>query len=410
MLQFPLGFNIDDELRKEVADMVNEMTRKNILSKHPYAITETVRKGKTCYVTYVYDETKHKNRRQISAYTLENLENKIIEAYKDENTLTFEKVAYEYMLFFKKMCKDTTFSRSMRDYNKFVLDSDIKEKDITKISRNDLKKYFQTQIKKHKLKDKAYQNCRCLINKIFAYAMDENYISVNPMIGLSVSKSDIDKPKKKTREELVFTNKERDLLREYIKHDTANYFNSAPYAILLSFQLGLRVGELIALKWTDIEKNTIHIQRQETTFDIYDAKLKKIKGSEHKIVEYTKTTAGDRILPLSPEAIKILDDVKEWNKENNLNSEYIFVNAESHYYNRQRINERLYVYCEKTGIIKKSTHKIRRSVISNLLDNMVNKVSVRDFAGHEDVQTTLKSYYNDVSYDGDLYETMCSCL
>ena len=84
--------------------------------------------------------------------------------------------------------------------------------------------------------------------------MDENYISVNPMIGLSVSKSDIDKPKKKTREELVFTNKERDIIREYIKHDTANYFNSAPYAILLSFQLGLRVGELIALKWTDIYK------------------------------------------------------------------------------------------------------------------------------------------------------------
>ena len=69
--------------------------------------------------------------------------------------------------------------------------------------RNDLKKYFQEEITKHKLEDKAYQNCRCLINKIFNYALDEEYIQINPMAGLVVSKSNIQKPKKKTKEEVV---------------------------------------------------------------------------------------------------------------------------------------------------------------------------------------------------------------
>lgn len=410
MYPFPSGVNIDQDLMNEVVDMVEEMTRKNVLNKHPYAITETTRRGQKCFITYVYDESKANHRKQISASTLENLENKIYEAYKNGSSLTFGKVAYKYMLFFKNMCKDSTFSRSMRDYNKFVLGSSIENKEIHKITRNDLKKYFQEEITKHKLGDKAYQNCRCLINKIFNFALDEGYVQINPVTSLMVSKSEIKKPNKKVKEEVVFTNKERDIIREYIKHDTANYFNSVPYAILLSFQLGLRVGELQVLKWSDITDNTIHIQRQETTFDIYDENLKKVKGSAHKVVNYCKTSNGDRILPLSPEALKILEDVKNWNKEHNLDSEYIFVNSESQYYNRQRINERLYIYCEKTGIIKKSTHKIRRSVISNLLDHILNKIAVQEFAGHADLQTTLKSYYKNVSDDNDFYNSMCACL
>lgn len=79
-------------------------------------------------------------------------------------------------------------------------------------------------------------------------------------------------------------------------------------------------------------------------------------------------------------------------------------------FNCQPINKYLYKYCVKVGIIKKSSHKIRRSVISTLLDNIANKVSVQAFAGYEELQTTLNSYYKDISDDDDLYKGICACL
>ncbi|WP_455717305.1 hypothetical protein [Anaerosporobacter sp.] len=106
------------------------------------------------------------------------------------------------------------------------------------------------------------------------------------MNDLQVSTAIIVQPERKTKEEVVF-NKERDLLRNYMITDKANYYDIAPYAVLLSLQLGLRVGELIALKWSDInyKKNTIHIQRQEVIYDKYNDKMEKVASSVHEVVE-----------------------------------------------------------------------------------------------------------------------------
>lgn len=78
-------------------------------------------------------------------------------------------------------------------------------------------------------------------------------------------------------------------------------------------------------------------------------------------------------------------------------------------FNRQRINTCLYSYCEKIDIIKKSSHKVRLSVISSLLGNLANKKAVQGFAGHENIETTFNSYYKNIS-DDDLITGMCACL
>ena len=63
-------------------------------------------------------------------------------------------------------------------------------------------------------------------------------------------------------------------------------------------------------------------------------------------------------------------------------------------------NRELYdKYCKKLGIIKKSSHKARKTYISSLLDGNVNVNSVREMAGHRDERTTLSNYYFDRSSD-----------
>lgn len=407
---FSDGVNINDEQRKKVAEKLEQMNKKNVIENHPYEISKIIRHGEEYYLTYVFDETKKNKRRQISAKTRENLENKIYDDYKQKNLLTFEKVAKMWLKHYKSGVSDTTFSRTMSDYNRFIPSCSFAGKSITQIKPIEIQEYLQNTIVKEKLKKHGYSNLKSMLNGIFKYAYNKEFIAKNPMDGLEVSTAPLEKPSKKSKEEEVFTNKEADLIKKYIKKDSANYKNTVPYAILLSFQLGLRVGELIALKWTDISNGVIHIQRQEVIYDKYDDNLNKIASSVHEIKEYTKTQAGERRLPLTPEAKRILDAVKFWNKSHKIKSDFIFADESGKNFNRQRINTCLYNYCVKVDIIKKSSHKIRRSVISNLLDNIVNKVSVQKFAGHEELQTTLNAYYKDVSDNEDLYLGMCACL
>ena len=400
------SINLNNE--RDVADWLEQMNKKNVIEKHPYKITEMMKHGETYYLTYLYDETKSNNRRQITAKSKTDLENKIYKNYLDKQVRTFENIYHEwYDTAYKTRVKETAYARMGTDFTRFVENTDFAKKPLSHIDTCDVEDFLHNAIIQYKLKLQGYKNLKSLLNGVFKYARKKKYITENPVDLAEISTAHLVPPKKKRKEEVVFTTKESELIKEVIANDRNNYDVSIPFALLLAFQLGLRVSELIALKWSDIKDNTIYVQRQEICYTTYDNGK---KHTVHKIVEYTKTKAGDRILPLSPEAVSILDDVREWNKEHHITSEFIFADRNGNHFKRQRINDRLYGYCEKANVIKKSTHKIRRCVVSTLLDNVKNKDSVRMFAGHENIQTTFNAYYKDISSDEDFFKEMCACL
>ena len=56
------------------------------------------------------------------------------------------------------------------------------------------------------------------------------------------------------------------------------------------------------------------------------------------------------------------------------------------------VDTRIRKYCEHININPKSTHKIRKSFISTLLDAGININEVRKQVGHQDERTTLHNY------------------
>lgn len=55
--------------------------------------------------------------------------------------------------------------------------------------------------------------------------------------------------------------------------------------------------------------------------------------------------------------------------------------------------------CKKTGIKKKSPHKLRKTYISILLDNGVDKRLVQDVAGHAEILTSERNYHRNRKSD-----------
>lgn len=144
-----------------------------------------------------------------------------------------------------------------------------------------------------------------------------------------------------------------------------------------NFLLGLRVGELVALKWEDYcNINHLHIVREE---------VRNQDTNTYEVVEHTKSNR-DRFVVLVPKAINLLQKIEHI-------GEYIFIK------NGKRITSRqvayvLEKYAERQGLTTKSTHKMRKTFASNLNASGVPLDCIRELLGHRNLNTTLGYIYN----------------
>ena len=130
--------------------------------------------------------------------------------------------------------------------------------------------------------------------------------------------------------------------------------------IQICYSAGLRISEIINLKWHDIDfdRNLIH--------------LKRAKGKK------------DRIVMLS---LKVKDGLMNLtlNKEG-----YIFLTNRSGKYTQRTIQKIIENVAIKAGIRKNITpHTLRHSFATHLLENGTDIRYIRDLLGHSDISTTL---------------------
>ena len=163
---------------------------------------------------------------------------------------------------------------------------------------------------------------------------------------------------------------------------------------MLNFQLGLRISEICAIKWEDIEGNYLHVQRMEVEdFSIVEDGVTAISNGL-KVVPYTKSNAGDRKVYLNESAKKILRQIKETNiRYGYYDDGYVFIKSQGKTRGTTKaFSKYLYDLCISSGVVAKSSHKIRKTYISSLFDQGININTIREQAGHEDERTSLNNY------------------
>ena len=131
-----------------------------------------------------------------------------------------------------------------------------------------------------------------------------------------------------------------------------------------------------------------------------------------KVVDYTKSEAGDRWVYLSSKARDIIKRVLENNRDRGFHDDgFLFLNKDGRIH-AKGVDCRIRKYCRHIGIMEKGTHKIRKSYISTLIDSGLNINEIRKQAGHEDERTTYGNYcYNRLSNtqtESILEKALCS--
>lgn len=386
-----------------VQEQVEMKKREEILKRHQYSIWHNDKED--VWYSYLPDDSKSNNRKKIKRKRKRDLEEVICDYYlsvqsESENTvkskdLSVESMFYEFMKHKSNEVGSGTIKRMMADWSRFYEPDQefiaISVQNLTKINIDD---FFNAVLGKHNLKKKAFYNMCGILKQTLEYAVDAEYIEKNPYRVKINRKKFVSGSKKPSEKEVFQADEKERLLDEMERRLKNNPSNTAPLAVMLDFELGTRKGEILAICKSDIVGNRIHIHRQLVEeFDTSDLNQMKSKGFH--VVDYTKSEDGDRWLPLTEKAQKLIKRVEMINEEyGHKYEDFLFV-RDGRCLTPDAVDTQIKRGCEYIGIPVKTMHKIRKTYASTLLHNGVNLSIVKDMLGHADESTTLKHYiYN----------------
>lgn len=408
-----LQFMIDNSMINldDVRENMRKEEEKRLLSKHKYEIFQG---SDGRWKTMVPDDTKKNGRRLIAKSCEEKLRKELIKFYAtqeddqyiqkyDPKSVTLETIFYDWLRVKESHTNSGSYIRRiLNDWNKFYANQEIASKRVVDLTYLYLDGWIHKVIKENNMTKKQYYNMSIIIRQCLDYCCEKEVgiIESNPIDRVKISNKMFLKKKKPDRETQVYLqNEQRLIAEECVRRFNIRPWCTTPLAVLLNFQLGLRIGELAALKWPDwSEKDSdyIHIQRQEVGDFYLDESSGNVEmiNNGYKIVEYTKSDAGDRKVYLNSEAKEILRLIKKVNLKNGYFDEnFIFIKSRYKARSTTRtISKYIEDLCKDVGINIKSNHKIRKTYISSLFDQGINIDTIRGQAGHEDEKTSLRNY------------------
>lgn len=290
--------------------------------------------------------------------------------------MTF-KMLYDEWLVYKSTITDSnnTILRHKQHYKKYFSNNRINEMQLNQIDVIALEEVCNGIVKDFNISRKEWCNVKTILTGMWKYAVRKQYVSRNivPDIEITVKYRQVVKKTGKTQ---TYNTTELEDLNEWLDMMYAGTGEPVYMAVRLNFLLGLRVGELVALKWSDVKDNHLHVVCEE----VYDQ-----ESHVYSVVEHTKVNA-DRFVVLISKAQEILKMLPK-------DGEYLFYKYE------KRVTARQVAYVlEKYATFKKKnikrTHKIRKTYASNLSAHNVPIDSIREQLGHFNLSTTLSYIYN----------------
>lgn len=389
LLHFVLG-RANLSLDGVVSDYM-KVRKEQILANHPYTIFES-KDGR--YRTYVKDPAMSCSRRMIVKSSRENLEDAIVEHYISMSddlisaNATLASLYPDWIEYKALHVEYPTINRVKKDWKRYYEGAAIVNKPISKITKLDLDEWIHKMIKEYDMDYHQYGNFSLIIRQELEYAVDRGIIDSNPFLSVKIDKKRVLRAEhKKPDETQVFTLEELEFIYECAEKDFLSNrrpkHKLVPLAVQFLFQTGLRLCEVAALRYADIDGNEIIVRR-----------MVRYPGGE--IIDSTKGTFGDRRVPLTPKALELIDAAKKKHKDSGQKyMEYIFVMTGDPIHTYLAIQKAFAKYCKELEIQQRGPHKARKTYISELLEFGININTVRAIAGHKDEHTTFNNYCYD---------------
>ncbi|GAA6504533.1 hypothetical protein K350107B32_09260 [Agathobaculum butyriciproducens] len=205
-----------------------------------------------------------------------------------------------------------------------------------------------------------------ILSEIFSYAHSEGDLSRNPMHNVKMPKKATFKPER----EIVAL--ESDEVRAVERIAEMKNKNGRPcimqaHALVFLVHTGLRCGEFLALKWSDIDFESRIVTVNKNLSMVYDRDKDGVRIKHKKArIKCTKTASGNRFVPLNTKAIAALNSLKAVYREMDIVSDSVAVTRKGTTLSSDQLRRVLRRVLAYAGIDKPFTlHQLRHPYVKH---------------------------------------------
>lgn len=290
---------------------------------------------------------------------------------QDFNFVTINDLMYKWLFEIKiNEVKPASFQSYEGTYRNYIKNSDIAGLKVYSTKSIQIQEYY------NKLgKTKSFSQIKKLnklLKQFFFYAEREGYILKNPCINVAIPNQVALKNEKKDTIEYFSVDEIKSLKKAFKGHKMENL-------ILVALGTGLRQGELLALKWENVNLKKKYLEVKESVKKVYI--FDSDGNKELKTIYQTpKSKNSIRTVDLPQKIINILEKMDH-------NTSFVFeengqpFSAKTVFGNWKKI-------LNANNITYKKFHALRHTYATMLLSKGVDLKTVQDLMGHSDLTIT----------------------
>lgn len=282
--------------------------------------------------------------------------------YKELKEISFAEFAHIWLSDYAALYqKPSTLYSNTKSFESSLIPffGDVK---LTAIETVDVQKYVAHRFSEGKAPATVRKQL-ILLKTMFKQAISWGYLKTNPA-------ADVKPPKEEYTEMRHLTPDEIKLFLDQVDERYYALFYTAIFT-------GMRLGELLALQWSDINWNTDTIRIQRSTWN-------------GQFVD-PKTRNSIRTVFMTPRLREVLLDHREVGSKGNLN--LVFSNEEGGIIGSSNLRQRIFEPAlKRAGLPRMRIHDLRHTFASLLIHQGENLKYVQQQLGHTSITTTVDRY------------------
>ncbi len=241
------------------------------------------------------------------------------------------------------------------------------------VEEEDVQNFVLSKLKDG-LNEKTVKDIIVVLKMILKYGNKKRIIQASAI--------DVTYPLNHERKELDVMSKEN--YKKLVVYLNEN-FSFKNLGLLICMCTGLRIGEICALKWSDIdiEERTISINHSIQRVYLIEGK------SRHTelIISSPKTKQSNRDVPMSNTLLKIIKPLMKV-----VNSDYFIVSNDSKPIEPRTYRNYYKKLIKSLGLPKLKFHGLRHSFATRCIESKADYKTVSTILGHSNITTTLNLY------------------
>ena len=279
----------------------------------------------------------------------------------------FEVVTEEWLKYKKNTVKKSTYYNYSYSVAKYLYPS-FAGKNITKIKNynNFIEELSDT------LSPKTVRDIVTKLKEIINFYEEEHNTKLN------IKKMSL--PKMNKKEIQILSNKEKQKLEKYCIEQ--NSLKSL--GILICLNTGLRVEEVCALRWENVDFETRRIHVEKTIERIYS----KEENKTIVIIDTPKSITSVRTIPINSKLYNILKQIRGKSKK----TDFVLTGSSEHYVEPRNYQYHFKEILKRNKVKKYKFHTLRHTFATNCIEAGMDIKSLSEILGHADVSITLNIY------------------